>query len=730
MHEGVSLAGRKRKSVEAPETGLNIIITEKPDAATRIAEALGGKAARKVARRGAYWYEFERDGRKFAVVPAVGHLLALDTVKDKSGWGYPTFATRWIPAYEKKGGEFSERYYRNMQETLDTWSATNLIVATDYDTEGSVIGYNIVSNIAGKADAERMKFSTLTRDELVEAFETRAKALDMGQVESGLTRHYLDFFWGINMTRALTTAVKRANEKGFALLSTGRVQGPTLAMLMERELAIRAFVPRPFWQVATRLEADGKEFEALHAKGSIWEKSEAEKIRDGCGTAGTNAVVKKVSTRRYKQSPPVPFNTTDLQAEAYEHFRYSPKQTLGIVEDLYQSGAVSYPRSSSQKLPPVIGYRKILSALSKLSPYAKLAAELSRKPSLVPTEGKRDDPAHPAIYPTAETPDVSKLPASHRNMYDMIVRRFLAVFADDAVRESVTAELDINGHAFKASGHTTLEPGWSKFYGRYAALAEDPLPDMKAGDSLDVKKIVMPEKQTQPPARFTQASVLKAMEANELGTRATRAEILQTLYDRKYIAGRSIGVTKLGEVVTAVLKEYCPRILSEELTRKFEKEMESVRAGKKKRDEVLDEAKVILTELLAEFKQNEAGIGKKLLDGLVESRREERAMGACLNCGGELRVIVSKATKKRFIGCSSYPKCSTAFPLPQKGLVVRLGTACPECRMPMIQVAQRGRRPYRMCINHECKTKEGWGERKRPNSLLSRNTKSNHGEAR
>ena len=687
-----------------------MIITEKPDAATRIAEALAGKAARKIAKRGAYWYEFEKEGRKFIVVPAVGHLIALDTVKDKSGWGYPTFATRWIPAYEKKGSEFSERYYRNMQEALDTWAAADIIVATDYDTEGSVIGYNIVSNIAGRSDAERMKFSTLTKDELVESYENRAKGMDFGQVESGLTRHYLDFFLGINMTRALTTAMKHAAEKGFALLSTGRVQGPTLAMLLERELAIRAFVPKPFWQIAATLDAHGKEFQAWYEKSSVWEKAEAERIRDACGTPDAKAIVKKISKRAYRQSPPVPFNTTDLQAEAYEHFRYSPKQTLAIVEDLYQAGAVSYPRSSSQKLPPSIGYKKILSALSKLSTYAKLAAELNRKASLVPTEGRRDDPAHPAIYPTAETPNLSKLPTSHKNMYDLIVRRFLAVFADDAVRESVAAELDINGHAFKASGHTTLEPGWLKFYGRYAALAEEPLPEMKAGDKLDVKKIEMLEKQTQPPARFTQASILKAMEEKELGTRATRAEILQTLYDRKYITGRSIEVTKLGEIVTVVLKEYCPRILSEELTRRFEKEMESVQAGKKKRDEVLGEAKNILTELLAEFKQNETDIGKKLLDGLVESRREERAIGTCPNCGKELRVIVSKKTGKRFIACEGYPACKTTFPLPQKGFLVKLGTACPECRMPMIQIAQRGRKPWRMCINHECKTKENWNK--------------------
>jgi len=701
-----SLAGRKKKA-EAKQPWLTVIVAEKPDAAARIAEALSDKP-KKVSRRGAYWYEFERDGKKFAVVPAVGHLLALDAVKDKSGWGYPTFATRWIPAHEKKGSEFSERYYRNMQELLDSWNAADVVVATDYDTEGSVIGYNIVHDIAGRSDAERMKFSTLTRDELVEAFEKRTPSMDMGQVESGLTRHYLDFFWGINMTRALTTAVKLAEGKGFALLSTGRVQGPTLAMLMERELAIRAFVPRKFWQVEAGLEKDGEAFTALHAKGRIWDRNEAERILGECGSAGAKAAVKKVSKRAYRQAPPVPFNTTDLQAEAYEHFGYSPKQALAVVEDLYQAGAVSYPRSSSQKLPPGIGYRKILAAISKLSPYAKLAAELNKKPSLVPTEGRRDDPAHPAIYPTAETPDISKLPAPHRNMYDLIVRRFLAAFADDAVRESVAAELDINGHAFKAIGHATLEPGWLESYGRYAALAEDPLPEIRTGDSLSVKRIETLQKETQPPARFTQGSILRAMEEKGLGTRATRAEILQTLYDRKYIAGRSIQVTKLGEVVTAVLKEHCPRILSEEMTRRFEDEMEDVRTEKKKRDEVLEEAKAVLTELLAEFKKNEKGIGKKLLHGLTEQRREERAIGTCPNCGKGLRMIVSKATGKRFVGCEGYPDCRTAFPLPQKGFVVKLGTECPECRMPMIQVSRRGRRPYRMCINHECKSKEGW----------------------
>ncbi|MCX6820440.1 MAG: DNA topoisomerase I [Candidatus Aenigmarchaeota archaeon] len=685
-------------------SGLTVIITEKPDAATRIAGALAERP-RKVASRGAYWYEFERGGRKFIVVPAVGHLIALDTVKDKSGWGYPTFATRWIPAYEKKGGEFSERYYRNMQDVLAASPSAEVIVATDYDTEGSVIGYNIISRIAGRADAGRMKFSTLTKDELVEAFEKRDEALDMGQVESGLTRHYLDFYWGINMTRALTTAAKHANEHGFALLSTGRVQGPTLAMLFDRELEIRAFVPKPFWQVDAGLENDGRAFTASYGRGSIWDEDEAKKIRDECSRAGTRAIVTIVEKRKYSQAPPVPFNTTDLQAESYEHFHYSPKQTLGIVEELYQAGAVSYPRSSSQKLPPAIGYKKIISALSKLSAYKTLANALAKRKELIPNEGSKTDPAHPAIYPTAETPDTRKLSTAQKNLYDMIVRRFMAVFAEAALREATTATFDIAGHEFKATGHTTLEQGWAKFAGKYASLEEDTLPDLKEGEQLLVKTIALLAKKTQPPARFTQASVLRAMEDKELGTRATRAEILQTLYDRNYITGRTIEVTKLGEAVTSVLKDYSPRIVSEELTRKFEEEMEAVQSGGKKRDEVLEEAKNILTELLAGFKQNEPEIGQKLLAGVQQARDEERAFGKCPNCGSDLRVIVSKATGKRFVGCSNYPKCSTSFPLPQKGALRKAGATC-KCGLPMILIFGRGRRPYRACINPSCRGKE------------------------
>jgi len=518
---------------------VNLIITEKPDASRRIAEALSGKRLKKKERRGAYWYEFKKGRDKFLVVSAVGHIFALDTVKDRSGWSYPTFNTHWVPSFQKKGSEFSEKYYRNIEDVISKTPDANFIVATDYDTEGSVIGYNVLRFLGNKTNAQRMKFSTLTMDELVESYENRSANLDFGQIESGLARHYLDFYWGINLTRALTLALKNSDYKGFAILSTGRVQGPVLSMLLEKELTIRRFDPKPFWQLESIVKIGKAKLTAMYEKDKIWKKEEATSVYKACKKRNAKAIVKNIKKRKYKQRPPVPFNTTDIQSEAYAQFKYSPRQTLSIVESLYQAGVVSYPRSSSQKLPPSINYKKILKAIAKLKPYSSLAKELLKKRKLIPHEGKRTDTAHPAIYPTFEPPAIAKFTSQQKRMYDLIVRRFLAVFAEDAIRESIAVDLDIEGHRFKLSGKTTIESGWTKFYGKYLAFEEQQLPELKVGDVLDIKKIDMFEKETQPPGRFSQGSILKEMEKHGLGTRATRAEILQTLYNRNYIQARA-----------------------------------------------------------------------------------------------------------------------------------------------------------------------------------------------
>ncbi|TAL46834.1 DNA topoisomerase I [archaeon] len=683
-----------------------VIITEKPSAMSKIAHSLSS-SPRKVESGRFYWYELSKGKQKIIVTCAVGHLFALDAVKHKGGWSYPVFDVQWVPAYTRKGSEFSKIYLDTLSQAVK--KGDDFIVATDFDTEGEVIGYNILKFIVGKTEAKRMKFSSMTKEELVESFENASPSIYINQADAGLTRHYLDFYWGINLTRALTLAIKNSSEKAFAILSTGRVQGPTLAMLHEREMEIRNFKPTPFWQILLHIKLGDMQAVAQYIEEKIWEKENADKILEE--SKGKDAIVENVDKREYTQSPPVPFNTTDLLTESYNQFKFSPTQTMSLAESLYQAGFISYPRTSSQKLPPNINYVKIIGSLTSLKPYASDARTLLSKGKLIPVEGKREDPAHPAVYPTAEIPRLENLTAQQRKLYDLIVKRFLAAFSDPAIRESNTITLGIDSNKFVIVGKRTVYPGWTKVYSPYVLLDELLLPELNVGDNVKVSEIGQLSKETQPPGRYSQGSILREMENRNLGTKATRAEILKTLYDRGYINSQSIQVTKLGEAVIQALKEFSPKILSEELTKKFEDETEQVSEGKIKREQVVSDAEKILVEILGEFKANEQNIGKKLLEGLQESRKDERRVGNCLNCKtGELNMIFSRKTGKRFVGCTNYKQCGTGFPLPTKGSITALGKACKDCSWPMIRVWVKGRRPYMMCINHKCKSKENWGK--------------------
>ena len=679
-----------------------LIISEKPQAAMRIAEALAEGKIRKVGDR-AYWLEFFRKNEKHVVVPAVGHLFVLDTEKG-GGWNYPVFKVQWVPTFTKKGSEFTKKYYENIKRLVK--NANDFIIATDFDIEGEVIGYNIIRFLCEKDDAKRMKFSTLTKHDLVEAYENVMNHLVFSQVEAGLTRHYLDFYWGINTTRALTLALKSVN-KGFYILSSGRVQSPILKLLLDRELEIRKFVPTPFWQIELYCLLDGKILKAVYEKDRIWKKEEAESILKDC--KNKDATVEEIKRRKYKVLPPTPFDTTTLQAEAYRCFGFSPAQTLAIAEALYNQALISYPRTASQKLPPKINYKKILQGLSKVKKYKEFSEELLSKETLKPREGKKSDPAHVAIYPTGEFP--KGLTSRQERVYRLIVKRFLSLFGDPASRESMRIKLKVDKHTFISSGAKTVEPGWMKYYEEFVKLKEETLPELKEGQVLRVKDLKLLTKETEPPNRYSQASILKEMEKRGLGTKATRAEILQTLYDRKYIMGKSIKVTKLGETVGKILEEFCPRILSEELTRHFEREMDLVYNGKKKREEVIEEAKKVLVEILQDFKQNENKIGEKLMEGLKASREEERRLGVCPKCGGELRIIRSRRTGLFFVGCSNYPKCTNSYPLPQHARIEKTGKVCDKCGTPIIRVYRKGKRPFTMCLDPNCPTKKDWNKK-------------------
>jgi len=505
----------EREAMEQ-KNNYTIIITEKPDAARRIAEALAESNTLKTYKNedGVTYYEFIRNGKNFIVVCAVGHLFNLAPKEKK--WIYPIFDYTWKPSFQvRKSSAFSKKYFDVIKSILKNGS--DYIIATDYDIEGEVIGANILKFLANKNDAKRMVYSTLTKDEIIESYENALPHLDINQLESGLTRHELDWLWGINLTRALTLSLKNNEKKLFSILSTGRVQAPTLRILFEKEEEIRNFKPKPFWQLKLHLDINGKEFIANYKEEKIWKKEEADKILKMCKDC--NAIVKDIKKRKYKLLPPVPFNTTDLQAEAYAQFNFSPTQTMTIAESLYQQGWISYPRSSSQKIPIRINYEKLLKALETLKPYEKFVKEILKKSRIIPREGSHEDPAHYAIIPTWEVPDLSKLTLQQKKIYDLIVRRTLAAFEDEAIKESMNVIFDVNGYDFIITCKRTIEHGWIKIYEPYMKIEEQTLPELKIGQLIKVLRLEEILKETQPPGRYSQGSIIKEMEARNLGTR-------------------------------------------------------------------------------------------------------------------------------------------------------------------------------------------------------------------
>src|SRR3989338_4056086 len=520
-----------------------LILSEKPSAALKIAEALADKSVTKnVYMKKIPYYELTHNGEKIIVACAVGHLYTV-TEKNKKGWTYPIFDIEWKASYEvNKGAAFTKPYLQLIQKLSK--ESQKIVVACDYDVEGEVIGFNIVRFACGKKDAFRMKFSTTTKEDLREAYAQLMKHIDMGQAEAGITRHELDWLFGINLSRALTLSIKNATGM-FKILSSGRVQGPALELHTE-------------------------ELIAKHEQGKLDDRKKAEEIYVRCN--GKKAVVESLEKEQFRQEPPHPFDLTALQLEAYRVFRIQPKETLEIAQVLYINSYISYPRTSSNQLPESIGYKKVLQKLSQQNQYAPLISTLLKQKELKPNNGKKKDDAHPAMYPTGEVP--GSLEIKQEKVYDLIEKR-------------------------------------------------------------------------------------------NLGTKATRCEIVESLFNRNYLKrGDSIEVTNLGLKTVAVLEKYCPDILDEQLTKDFEKDMNKIRKGKSTKKEVLAHAEVHLLKVLTQFKANEKEIGKELSGSYQETMKQASFVKKC-SCGGDLQIRYTPKFKSYFIACSTYPECKITFSLPR-----------------------------------------------------------------
>ena len=680
-----------------------LIITEKPRVAEKLAAALSEGGLKQKALHGVKYYETVKAGKRILISPAVGHIYSLK--QTVPGSDYPVFDVEWVPAYESSdGADYTKKY-------LDTLKAlskeTNEVInACDWDIEGSLIGGNIIRHMI-KKPARRMLFSTLTKEDLVAAYED-LKPLDNPQIEAGEARHILDWFWGINTSRALMAAMRRAG--AFRIMSIGRVQGPALAILAQKEIEISKFVPTAYWNIDAFLK--GAEFSC--DEGNIEDENKAKEIYDKVSKgAPAGALITKVEEKQFTANPPTPFDLTSLELEAYRAFGFKPSLTLQIAQTLYEDALISYPRTSSQKLSEKLNLKKIISDIGKNPAYSDSASQLMVKGNFKPNEGTKDDPAHPAIHPTGLL--ARSLNAQQAKLYDLIVRRFLACFAPAAKRARMSVKADIGTVGFSASGTRTVEKNWIEIYGKYADFDEVTLPKFDNGERVKVDKHAMEKKMTKPPKRYTEASLVKKLEDDDLGTKATRSEIIETLFRRGYCSGKSIEVSALGLSVYEALTKHVDDILSEQLTRQFEKEMEEIQEGKTTKDKVVAEGKEMLIKILNKFRTAEEAIGKELLGALRQTQRDESILGPCPLCAKEGRtgqLQIRRSQYGQFVGCGAYPNCRNIYPLPKDGLIKPMGKTCPECGTPIIKVIRKGKKPFEMCVDPKCKTKASWASNK------------------
>jgi DNA topoisomerase-1 len=316
------------------------------------------------------------------------------------------------------------------------------------------------------------------------------------------------------------------------------------------------------------------------------------------------------------------------------------------------------------------------------------------------------DPAHPAIYPTGVPARLSGL---EFKLYDLIAKRFLATFGDAAVTERTQVTIDVNGHAFLAEGRATVYEGWMALYTPYVNLQQSELPALAHGDALANRQVAMEEKFTQPLWRYSQASLLAKMEHEQIGTKATRADIIATLFKREYMSSDrgGIKVTDLGFAVVESMRERVPAIVSTELTRSMEEQLEKIEQGGDPMP-AIEYAVDRLVESLAAFRAGQAEIGRQIGGAMAKPAAAASSIGQCPVCKtGSLRMIRSKKTKKRFVGCSNYATagCRASAPLPQKGTIKSYGKVC-KCGWPIIWVGFGRGKKWTTCVSMQCPYKK------------------------
>jgi DNA topoisomerase-1 len=673
----------------------HLFVTEKFNAAVRIAAILSNGKAKRSTVDGATVFEWARGDDRYQVVGLRGHILNLDYPESLNDWSR-TDLKELIWAEPKKvvtAGKIAAAL-----RTLGS-QADEIVIATDFDREGELIGVEALNIIRSKRRdilVKRARFSALTKWDIERAFGDLAE-VDFPLAASAESRQSLDLAWGAVLTRFLSLASKQV---GKDFLSVGRVQSPTLALVVDREREIEDFVPEDFWTLHTKFSktVDGKpvDFDADHEHGPFWARKEAEATKDLAERTTRGTVLEYIQNER-EEHPPPPFNTTMFVAEA-NRLGFGAAQAMKIAEDLYQGGYISYPRTDNTVYPSTVNLRSVLEKLAD-SPFAAEARELAGQEQIRASRGRTQATDHPPIYPVTGATREKIKREDHWRIYELVVRRFCATVAPNAVALASEARIDLAGQTFKTQGYVMRSLGWRKYY-PYWQVREASLPTLVVQEQLDrIGPVEVHEDRTKPPARYSEGSLIQEMERLGLGTKSTRHEIIKKLYDRKFIEGKYPKPTISGRAVIQALEDHAARIIQPEMTAHLEEEMESIARGVLEPRVVVQNSQEMLTEILETLEKNREAIGQEIAAAL----REQNYIGKCNACKEGNLVVIRSRRGSRFLGCDRYPLCRNTHPLPQMGVIQSAEQNCPECGSPMIKLTDRGRTTM-FCVASDCPT--------------------------
>ena len=719
---------------------MKLIVTEKNDAAGQIARLLSDSGKPKADKvYDTPVYRFRRGGEDCVTIGLRGHILQPDfppelKFNDEEGWfgvtaegevlpadvpdglARPPYDTKrkpylkdgidikgwkiaslpylvWAPIEKTPAEKGIIRSLKNLAKKADS-----VVIGTDFDREGELIGSDAlrqIREVAPDVPVSRARYSAFTKAEIDHAFNNLVE-LDQDLADAGESRQYIDLIWGAVLTRYLTTA----RFSGFGnTRSAGRVQTPTLALVVERERERMAFKPEDYWVISGEASHGEEEpFKVSHTTARFWDKDAADAAYAnvaGAKEARVTAVERKSRTQR----PPAPFNTTSLQAAAAAE-GISPARTMRLAESLYMDGLISYPRVDNTVYPSSLDLKDCVRTISKVPQYAPTCKALLSQSKLTATRGKQETTDHPPIYPTGAA-DPEKLQPAAWKLYNLIARRFLATLMGPATIEGTKVTFDVNGEPFQASGNVLANPGFRSIY-PYGLKKDDQLPELHEGDICDVQKMDLLAKQTEPPARYSQGKLIQEMEKRGLGTKSTRASIIDTLYQRKYLKNDPCEPSQLGMAIIDALNTYAPRITTPEMTSELEDDMTKVAEGTDTQTQVVTHSRALLAGMMDGLIEHTEDLSEAIADAVTADAK----IGVCPKCGRDLVVKTSAKTRGSFAGCMGWPDCDVTYPLPQGRIEALEGEAavCPDCGAPRIKVQPFRQKAYETCINPACPT--------------------------